>query len=742
MDSRSGLGVLGVIVVLFLAFTMRQAMVGPPAIDPDHAFQTERAFERLERILGDETPHPVDTDANDAVRERLLTEIRMLGFEPIVRDDFYCNNAPFGARCARVQNVMFWVGAPGSDAVMIASHYDSVPPGPGAADDGAGVAGSLEIASVLKSRDLARPVLVLITDGEEIGLVGAASFVEKDPFADMIGAVVSMEARGVRGPVAMFETSIPNGRDIKILDGDIKKPVTSSLAADVYAAMPNGTDVTMFLKLGVDVGNYAIGEGAHFYHTPRDNLAMLDKQALFHMGANALSAVEVFLAQDSSAPEEQWIYTDILGQVVLAAPQSWGMPLIAFGGIAALIVFVSKGGGAPVRSAAFPLLAIVLGVGLAIGSTMLIAAIRPEVHFAAAHPWALRGMHNAAALLGATLALVLLAPRHGAENRMSMAGWIWFAGFGIALSAFFPGAAIIFAPALIVIAIAAVFFWFNQPLLSRIVAIVAVLLFAAIVVPASALGETMLFLESAAPFTLFLVFCFAFVAPLFLPETGLTARMRLLLPSAVGVAFAIFTIAAFMVPAYSTDAPRGLSVVHSAGVELGDASWSVRTSDPLPKAMTAIAPFERREVHGLGGERYAAAAPDFETAGLEARIIRNEIIGDEQIVSIEIMALDSDRVLGQLSGEDYEVSSLEVNGSVIENAPPAAFSCFGRDCQTTMVTVRLKSGGPEMTLELMGYRYGLGPESADLLAARPDWALPQHTGDIRVTSTELTIPAL
>lgn len=740
MGNRNGLGVLGGIVILFLAFTMRQMLVGPPDVDHGHVFQTERAFERLERILGDETPHPVDTDANDVVRERLLAEIRMLGFEPIVRDDFYCNNAPFGARCARVQNVMFWVGDPGSDAIMIASHYDSVPPGPGAADDGAGVAGSLEIASILKGRDLSRPVLVLITDGEEIGLVGAASFVEKDPFADMIGAVVSMEARGVRGPVAMFETSIPNSRDIQILEANVKKPVTSSLAADVYAAMPNGTDVTMFLKLGVDVGNYAIGEGAHFYHTPRDNLVMLDKQALFHMGANALTAVEVFLAQDSSASEDQWIYTDILGQVILAAPQSWGIPLIVLGGIAALIVFVGKGGGAPIRSAAFPLLAIVLGVGLAVGSTMLIAAIRPELHFAAAHPWALRGMHNAAALLGAVIALIALA-RPGAENRMAMAGWTWFAGLGAALSAFFPGAAIIFAPALVVIAIAGVLVWFNQLLLSRITIFAAVLLLASIVIPASALGETMLFLESAAPFTLFLVFFFVFVAPLFLPKAGLTAKMRLALPLSVGGVFVFFGLAALMVPAYSTDAPRGLSVVHSAGAEPGEASWSVRTSDPLPETMTAIAPFERREVYGLSGNRYAADAPDFETAGLNARVIHNEISGDERIVSVEIIAPDSDRVLGQLTGDNLKIRSLEVNGAVIEDTPPAGFACFGRDCRRTVVTVRLKSDQPEMSFELMGYRYGLGRESNELLEARPDWALPQHTGDIRIVSTALKIPA-
>ena len=377
-----------IVAALFIAFTLRQFTVSAPPVDPDHIFNTARAFERLERFIGDETPHSVDSDGGDAARERLLVEITALGFTPIVRDDFHCNEHPDwnGMRCARVRNVMFWVGAPGPDAVMIASHHDSVPAGPGASDDGAGVAASLEIASILKSRELARPVLVLITDGEEPGLIGASSFVDHDPFAKMIGAIVSMEARGVRGPVSMFETSTPNGRDIKILETSVRKPISNSLAADIYKAMPNGTDVTEFLPLGVDVGNYALTEGVGFYHTPNDTLAMLDQRSLFHMGANGLAATEIFLAQNSAEPETQKIYADIASLMVLSLPQSWGIPMILIGGLAALIIFYLKDKTAPIRSAAFPLAAMFLGVGLAVGLTALIAVIRPELQFAAATP--------------------------------------------------------------------------------------------------------------------------------------------------------------------------------------------------------------------------------------------------------------------------------------------------------------------------------------------------------------------
>ena len=104
-----------------------------PRIDAKSEFDADRALERLARILGDERPHTVDTDANDAVRERLLGEIRAIGFEPEVRDDFACRPATRwnAVSCARVRNVVFRTGPDDGQAIMVMSHYDSVAAGPG-----------------------------------------------------------------------------------------------------------------------------------------------------------------------------------------------------------------------------------------------------------------------------------------------------------------------------------------------------------------------------------------------------------------------------------------------------------------------------------------------------------------------------------------------------------------------------------------------------------------------------------
>jgi hypothetical protein len=742
MNSKYGLRISAIVVLLLCIFTLRLYFVGPPAVDHQHTFQTDRAFERLTRILGDEAPHPVDSSSNDDVRERLLSEVRSLGFSPIVRDDFHCNEGRGAMRCSRVRNVMFWVGDQGPNAVMVASHYDSVPAGPGAGDDGAGVAASLEIASILKGRELARPVLVLITDGEEIGLVGAASFVDKDPFAQLVGAVVSMEARGVSGPVAMFQTSKPNGRDISALKSDIKSAFTSSLAADVYEQMPNGTDVTEFLALDVDVGNFAIGGSPEFYHTPRDNLAMLDKRSFFHMGASVLNTVEAFLKQAGDEPEQQWIYTDILGLFVLALPQLLGLPLIIIGGIASLVAFAVKGAGVGLgstfRSLAFPWLATILGVGFAVAATLGVDAMRTEAHYAAAHPWALRAAQNTAALLGVLLAFMLLA-RSIAPRILLMSAWLCLAVLGGALSVFFPGAAILFVPALVVITVSCVLSLTNKEKMARNFSILAALIFSMIVVPTSALGEMMLFPEYAAPFTIFLVFCFILFGPHALPIDGVPGKVRLKVPAVVlSIVCAFITVAA-VVPAYSPEAPRGLSILQVADIETQSATFATFADDSLPKAMNDVTPFNPGSVVGFEDQAYVAKAPIFATLGVDVRIARNEIIGDERLVTLQIDAPDSDIVVGRIKEKALALTSMIVNGLTNTDRGINRFSCHGRDCRSLTISLVLSANASSVNFQVSGFRYGLGASGQTLLAARPESALARGWGDLRLVSKTISL---
>lgn len=725
--------------LLFLVFLFRPLTVGPPNIDPGHPFNSKRAFGYLERLLGDETPHPVDSDAGDAVITRLTDLISELDFSPIISDQTHCSSGWGGLRCARVQNVMFWVGDPGPNAVMLASHHDSVPAGPGASDDGSGVAASLEIATYLKDKTLKRPVLVLITDGEESGLIGAAAFVENNPIAQLVSAVVSIEARGVSGPAAMFETSLPNGRDIAVLNTGVKKPISNSLAADVYAAMPNGTDVTEYLRLSsIDVGNYAIGGGVQFYHTPGDNLANMDQRSFFHIGANALEAMETFIDQDASEPEGQWIYTDVYGLFVLALPQFLALPIIVLAGFGAIIVFLTRSGGATLRSALLPLAAVIAGVGIAFLLSYLVGILRTEAQFAAATPIALRGSQIAGSLLGALLAINLLAQR-GAEDRILAASWAWLALLGGALSFFFPGAAIIFVPAMIVLLPALLLFLIGKDGLGRILAAIAAIIFVLTVVPLTAMGELMLFLEAAAPFTLFTVFSLLLLAPLVM-DNGRGDYERYRGTSTVmGVVAWAMSLGAVFVPAYSSEAPRALSIYHRLGEAPGKASWYTAVRDPVPEEMQAVAPFSSRPVYPLPGPRQAAYAPDFETAGINVEIVSETVTDEARIFTIQVSAPDIDRLIIRDQTPNVSLTSMGMSGASGKFADAQYLVCYGRSCRTPVIEVSMPVDAGALNLEFDGWRFGLGPESQALLNARPDWVMPIQAGDVRIITTSLDL---
>src|SRR5262249_30660153 len=145
-------------------------------------------------------------------REKIVQQLRSLGYQPEVQDGFACSAVH---TCAHVRNV--WALRPGRQGtdgplVMMSAHYDSVAAGPGASDDGVGVAAELEIARALSAEPPARnPVLLLINEGEEPGLIGAEAFVADHPLARRVGAVVNVEARGTTGPSVMSETHDGNG---------------------------------------------------------------------------------------------------------------------------------------------------------------------------------------------------------------------------------------------------------------------------------------------------------------------------------------------------------------------------------------------------------------------------------------------------------------------------------------------------------------------------------------------------
>ena len=731
-QSRFALPVL--LILIGLVYLFRGMLVTPPPVDADHAFNTSRAFDRLTRILGDEHPHPVDTEANDLVRARLLIEIEALGFTPIIGDTFHCKTGRRRGTCARLRNIAFWITEPGPNAVLIASHYDSVPAGPGASDDGAGVAASLEIAALLKDKPLGRPALVLITDGEEIGLLGAELFVKSDPLAQMVGAVVNMEARGVAGLSALIQTSRPNGRDLAVLDSTTRLPAASSLNADIYDLLPNDTDMTEFLALDIDAANLAFAGRPAFYHTPGDSLANLDQRALFNIGASGLAATTALLAQTRDGPEGQYLYVDLLGQMLLKLPVWLGGVLLGLSLILALWLLWGEGSSMRHRLKLLALPPLALGAGLLLAGlgTMLVDAVRADRLFGSAYPMALRGLHIAAALGGALIPYTFFA-RADERRGLLASAFILIAGLGLIAFFLVPGASIAFVPSAAVFALSALAFALGRASTGNAITALGILLFLIIALPLSALGETGLFIEASAPFAAIGVLVFLLAVPFIWPPEAHFLRRFWLSGLATGATALAFLVASLIVPAHSPDAPRGLSVTHVQGDGLERAYYTVPGISPVPADMQAIAAFETGELAPLyAGPTQIAPAPDFASDGITIQSLDDRITGETRTLSLDMSAPDSDRMVLVLAG-DTELIDLRLNGQIFdpENVPNIVL-CAGRACRTLALSVSFNAADPAPTLSLFATRFGFDAQSAPLLAARPDSAIARQTGDRRL----------
>ena len=287
-------------------------------------------------------PRPAGSAALADARDYVVGELRTLGYEPQVE----ASDATVGGRSVALSNIICRLSADAAsdgDGLLVACHLDSVPAGPGAGDDAAAVAALLETARLL--RDVpgrVRDVVFLVTDGEELGLLGATAWVERHP--DRMGCrrLLNFDARGTGGPAVMFETC---GRPRRLLDAFFSaspQPATSSVASAVYERMPNGTDLNVFRDAGFDGLNFAFIDGLSNYHTSRDDLAHLSPATALHQAAQMFAvARRAATADDAGAADGgRLIYFDVLSRVVVRYPTTWAWPLAGLAVVTTLIAVV------------------------------------------------------------------------------------------------------------------------------------------------------------------------------------------------------------------------------------------------------------------------------------------------------------------------------------------------------------------------------------------------------------------
>ena len=734
---------------------------GPkPASAPATEFSARRAQAILNRLVGDGVPHPTGSPANDAVRARVISEFEQMGYKPEIQTGFACDE--YGS-CGTVKNVIARVeGRESGTAVLLAAHYDSVPAGPGASDDGAGTATVLEIARAVKSFPQPRhSILFLIDDGEEAGLLGARVFVDQHRWAKQVRAAVNVDTRGTSGPSLLYETGSANEWIVRLYAKSAAHPATSSIFYTVYKQIPNDTDFTVFKAAGVQGANFAyIGDVAQ-YHTPLDNFENANPASLQHDGENALPLLLVMANADlSSLPQREAVFFDVFQHWTIWWPASWTltMAIATTFGLLIEIGWVMFKKRLTTRAYLWGLLAW-LAMIIATGALGWILQI--VVHRAGATPvdWIAHPIPLQVSFWSAGLAVTslfgLIFGRWAAPIGLWAGVWTWWGLFAVVIAWQMPGISYWFLVPAAVATIVGLPFVIRPGVVDdgasweAIVplATAAIIGFGPLLLLYDALGSGELWVIA-----LLSGLSLTPLAPVCVKSRTARGLTRIALPSAAIVATLLAAFIAIVVPAYSAKAPERVRLEYLQDGDSGKSQWVVRSaSGRLQEPMQVASTFRRLEKGPFpwnGNPVFLADAPSLE--GLAAptfTIQESTLAGDKRVYRTLLRSergaprayvlfppgagIESVRMEGEPVQPETERERRFLNGWSYYNCP--TMPAKGIEMRFTL------PAGKPVEVYALDESYGLPLEGLFLQKARPLTATPSQDGDLTVVSRRVQL---
>jgi hypothetical protein len=676
----------------------------------------------LRQILGGDVPHPVGSAAHDAVRDRVAAAFRSLGYQTTMQQRFTCNAY---AVCAPVTNILARLPAEArADTLVVAAHYDSVGAGPGASDDGIGVASLVETARAIRNEQFRNSILFLVTDGEEPGLLGAEAFVADRELSRTAAAVINVDNRGTSGRSYLFETSRNNQWLLPIVQHALPWPATTSLYFDIYEILPNDTDMTVFKRAGLRGLNFGnIGNVGH-YHTPLDNLANVTPSTVQDHGDHILAMTRALGDADlrQSAPHNA-VYFDVLSLFLVWWPQPWTAWMSA-GALLALLaaaaIRLRDGGttaGAITAGVISFLVSIVVTVLLAAAASW-IATLR-----AAGAVWLAQPGPSIAAMwligFAVPIALASLLRRWVGFDGLFIGSAICWCAIAVALTIVLPGGSYIAVLTAIAFAVAATVRATTGhgeaggPIACAIVS--ALLIFPLALVFYDAIGNPALLLISLLT---------ALVATTFAPLVS-AASPRRAIASAMLVTAAVCVVMQILISPTTSESPRRLNVHYVD--DNGRAFWE--TDSPLSFVRTPATPYEwlRRppRVFRSGAQQTTIAAPKMRVLSATPGRFKMRIRSSR----------GAPRVALYFHAPSFQ--TLLVNGSPLppqtqrfrDFLAPGWHRAVVRGAQEIDVEILLKRDEPIDAI-VVDTSPGLPPAGAALVAARDESvAVPTDDGD-------------
>lgn len=315
-----------VFLMIMLVFAYRQTLA------PTVRAGSELDFSALTRHVSiiARKPHPIGSIANRETRDYIVSYFESLGLETEVQKTTVVYRHPTRSAHATVigfvENVIARLpgslqnGVNGQNDLVVMAHYDSRPLTPGAADDASGTASIMEAARIMTAGPApVHDVIFLITDGEEMGLLGAQGFFRQHPAAQRVGLVLNFEARGSYGASYMFETT---GNNEWLIDGLIESVPdlqASSLSYEVYRRMANDTDMSISKGEGIPGLNFAYVAGLFDYHNMTDSVENLDMNTFAQQANYVLASAQYFAnLEDWQATEGEPTYFNLWRGVLVS----------------------------------------------------------------------------------------------------------------------------------------------------------------------------------------------------------------------------------------------------------------------------------------------------------------------------------------------------------------------------------------------------------------------------------------
>jgi hypothetical protein len=774
-----------VVLLTVVAVTPWDAPEPASEAAPAGEFSSARAMDVLRAIAAE--PRAIGSPQSAAVRDLIFERLHDLALTPHIQA-----NEVVSDRNPRVAGLVHNVvgrlaGRDPSRAVLLVAHYDTVATAPGAADDGSGVAALLETARALRAGPPpANDIIFLFTDGEEIGLLGSQSFIEREPWAYAAGVVLNFDSAGSSSPALMYETSPQNGRLIGAYLA-AGRPYGSSLMYEVSRRQPVVSDFRPFVARGIPGMTFGMLDGPAYDHTAYDSLESFDDAGLQHTGETALALARGLGDADLwSLRGPDVVYFDLTGSVAVSYPVSWVVPLMA----GTLVLFV-----AVVALAARRRLLTLRGIAWAalgtlvtLGASLLVVAAGWTMYRTAYEErvWTGTGVvisdwyRLGLVLLAAAVVLGIYAGllRRLRAWDLAVVALAWWAAGSVVVALAFPGASYLLTWSLVGgslgLAGAALV---DRPASARPADVrpadapadprssevrpadvrpAAALIALAGAVPGIMLLSSavyLLLMSAGLKQSVTVAAVWLLAGLLMLPLSTVLAAFRFWLPAALAVAGVVVLFAVGSTVAFDSEHPKFTSVAYRQGPD-GTTTWeSVERADDYTRGLLGEYPSGQLvpEYYPRFGPQAIsnAPAPAYGLRAPAVTVVSDVTDGDRRSIVVRlrsrrdaaVLSLLVHTVVGSLSAS---VDGMELAGrdTTLLDASNVrwSFDFYAPPPEGVEVTLDF-AAGPAVRLRAVDFTYGLPAGAAGSYPARPAGMLPGRLGDGTLTETLVRLPA-